>query len=107
MNKAKEVEYRRKANPDDPPVSRPKRGRKGALPGPNYSGLQGRTAIVQGQVYIVAIILIVQLFLVTDALYELLSGRSGILVWLSAVSFIGFALALLVTFWPSRRIEES
>ena len=62
---------------------------------------------MQGQVYIVAIIMTVQLFLVTDALYELLSGRSGTLVWLSVVSFIGFALALLVTFWPSRRIEES
>jgi hypothetical protein len=107
MNKTNEVEYRCKANPDDPPVSRPKQGPQGALPGPNYLGLQGRTAIVQGQVSVVAIILIVQLFLVTDALYELLSGRSGTLVWLSAVSFIGFALALLVTFWPSRRIEES
>lgn len=107
MNQAQEAKYRRKANPDDPPVSQPKQGPHGALPGPNYLGLQGRTAIVQGQVYIVAIILIVQLFLVTDALYELLSGRSGALVWLSAVSFIGFALALIVTFWPSRRIEES
>ena len=107
MNKTNEAEYRRKANPDDPPVSRPKQGPQGALPGPNYLGLQGRTAIVQGQVYIVAIILIMQLFLVTDALYELLSGRSGTLIWLSMVSFIGFVLALFVTLWPSRRIEES
>lgn len=37
--------------------------------------LQGRIALVQGQVFIVAIIVIAQLWLVTDALYELLSGR--------------------------------
>lgn len=107
MNKTKETEYRRKANPDDPPVFRPKEGPRGVLPGPNYRGLEGRTAIVQGQIYIVAIILVVQLFLVTDSLHELLSGRSGALIWLAVVSFIGFVLALIVTFWPSRRIEES
>lgn len=63
------------ANPDDPPVRRPPRGPKGPLPGPNYLGLAGRTAIVQGQVFLVAVILIVQLWLITDALYELLSGH--------------------------------
>lgn len=95
------------ANPDDPPVKRPPSGPKGLLPGPNYLGQQGRTAIVQGQVYIVAVILIAQLLVITDALYELLSGRIGTLLWLALVSFIGFALALLVTLWPRRRIEES
>ncbi|GAC1404950.1 MAG: hypothetical protein NVSMB49_23930 [Ktedonobacteraceae bacterium] len=98
---------RHKANPDDPVVRRPPMSAKGVRPGPNYLGLQGRTAIVQGQVYIVAVILITQLFLVTYALYELLSGRSSSLIWLAVVSFIGFALALLVTFWARRRIEES
>ena len=95
------------ANPDDPPVHRPPQGPHGPLPGPNYSGLPGRTAIVQGQVFIVAVIVIAQLWLITDALYELLSGRSSNLGWLALVSGLGFVLALIVTFWPRRRIEES
>lgn len=94
------------ANPDDPVVRRPRQGPHGPLPGPHYFGLQGRTAIVQGQVYLVAIILIAQLWLVTDALYELLSGHSGILGWLALASTLGFVLALIITFWPRRRIEE-
>jgi hypothetical protein len=106
MNSNNDRKYRHKANPDDPPVNRPPSGPKGVLPGPNYLGLQGRTAIVQGQVYLVAVILIAQLLVITDALYELLSGRSGSLLWLALVSFIGFALALLVAYWPRRRIEE-
>ncbi len=94
------------ANPDDPLVRRPPRGPKGPLPGPNYLGLAGRTAIVQGQVFLVAVILIVQLWLITDALYELLSGHAVTLGWLALVSFIGFVLALIITFWPRRRIDE-
>jgi hypothetical protein len=107
VNKSENTGFRRKANPDDPPVRLPPRGTHGVRPGPNFLGLQGRIAIVQGQVYIVALILIVQLWLVTDALLELLSGRSSSLIWLALVSFIGFVLALLVTFWPRRRIEGS
>jgi len=95
------------ANPDDPLVHRPPRGAKGVWPGPNYLGLPGRTAIVQGQVFLVAVILIVQLWLVTDALLELLSGRSGNLGWLALASLLGFALAFVISFWPRRRIEES
>ena len=106
MNSNNNVQYPHKANPDDPPVVRPPRGPKGTLPGPNYLGLLGRTAIVQGQVYIVAVILIAQLLIITDALYQLLSGHTGSLLWLALVSFIGFALALLVTYWPHRQIEE-
>jgi hypothetical protein len=68
--------------------------------------LQGRTAIVQGQVYLVAIIIIAQLWLVTDALYELLSGHVGILGGLALASTLGFVLAIIITFWPRRRIEE-
>jgi hypothetical protein len=94
------------ANPDDPPVRRPPRGPRGPMPGPNYLGIPGRAAIVQGQVFIVAIILIVQLWLCTLALYELLSGRPGILGWLTLVSAIGFVVALIVTLWPRRRIDE-
>jgi hypothetical protein len=94
------------ANPDDPPVHRPPRGSRGVVPGPNYRGLEGRIALVQGQVFLVAIIVIVQLWLITDALYELLSGHNGSLGWLALVSGIGFVLALIVTFWPRRRIEE-
>jgi len=93
------------ANPDDPPVHRPPSGLRGLRPGPNYLGIPGRAAIVQGQVFLLAIIVIVQLLIITDALFELLSGRSGILGWLALVSAIGFALALVITFWPRRRIE--
>jgi hypothetical protein len=94
------------ANPGDPLVHQPRQGPHGPLPGPHYFGLQGRTAIVQGQVYLVAIILIAQLWLVTDALYELLSGHSDPLVRLALASTLGFVLALIITFWPRRRIEE-
>ena len=94
-----------RANPDDPPVHRPPQGPHGPLPGPNYLGLPGRTAIVQGQVFLVALILIAQLWLITDALYELLSGRHNSLLWLALVSLLGFILALVISFWPHRRIE--
>jgi hypothetical protein len=97
----------RVANPDDPPVHRPPQGREGPRPGPHFLGLEGRIAIVQGQVLIVAVIMIVQLWLITDALFQLLSGRSSNLGWLALVSGLGFVLALIVTFWPSRRITES
>ncbi len=99
--------YQPVANPDDPLVRRPPRGPKGPLPGPNYIGLPGRTAIVQGQVFLVAVILIAQLWLITDALFELLSGHTDTLGWLAMVSFIGFVLALIITIWPRRRIDES
>jgi hypothetical protein len=94
-----------RANPDDPQVERPPQGPRGPRPGPNYLGIPGRTAIVQGQVFLVAAIVVVQLWLITDALYELLSGRVGPLGWLTLVSFFGFVLALIVTLWPRRRIE--
>ena len=97
---------RRKANPDDPPVKPPPRGTRGPMPGPNFLGLEGRIAIVQGQVFLLAVILIAQLAIITDALYELLSGRIGLLGWLALASGIGFVLALLITLWPRRRIEE-
>lgn len=95
-----------RANPDDPQVTRPPQGPRGPRPGPNYLGIPGRAAIVQGQVFLVALIVIVQLWLITDALYELLSGRADRLIWLTLASLLGFLLALLVTLWPRRRIEE-
>ncbi len=98
--------FKRKANPDDPNVRRPPYGARGPMPGPGFLGLEGRIAIVQGQVYLLAVILIAQLAIITDALYELLSGRSERLGWLALASGIGFALALLIVFWPRRRIEE-
>ena len=98
---------RRKANPDDPPVKPPARGRRGLIPGPNFLGLEGRIAIVQAQVFLLAVILIAQLAIITDALYELLSGRTGLLGWLALASGIGFALALVIILWPRRLIEES
>src|SRR5262249_13972979 len=97
---------RRKANPDDPDVKQPPRGSRGLIPGPNFLGLEGRIAIVQAQVFLLAVILIAQLWLITDALYELLSGRSANLGWLALASGIGFVIALLITFWPHQRIEE-
>src|SRR2546422_2021503 len=90
--------------PDDPPVVRPPQGPRGPLPGPHYRGSSGRIAIVQGQIFIVAVILIAQLWLITEALYNLLSGRASILAWLALVSFVGFILALIVYFWPLRRV---
>lgn len=115
MSKIEHDGYRRlsrapqppRANPDDPPVFRPPQGPHGPRPGPHYLGIPGRTAIVQGQVFLVAVIVIVQLWLITDALYELLSGRPGFLGWLLLVSGLCFVLALIVTFWPRRRIEET
>jgi hypothetical protein len=98
--------YKRKANPDDPPVQRPPHGTRGLMPGPNFLGLEGRLAIVQAQMFLLAVILIAQLWLITDALYELLSGRTASLGWLALASGIGFILALMITFWPRRRIEE-
>jgi len=97
---------RKVANPDDPPVIRPPWGPRGPMPGPNYRGSSGRIAIVQGQIFIVAVILIVQLWLITEALYNLLSGRASILVWLALVSFVGFILAVIIYFLPRRRVDE-
>ena len=95
-----------KANPDDPPVRRPPRGPRGPRPGPHFLGLEGRIAIVQAQVFLLVIILVVQLWIVTDALYELLSGRTTSLGWLALASGIGFVVALIVTLWPRRRVIE-
>jgi hypothetical protein len=101
------TQRRHVANPDDPPVRQPPQWPEDPRPGPNFLGLEGRIAIVQGQVLIVAVIMIAQLWLITDALFELLSGRSSNLGWLALVSGLGFVLALIVTFWPRRRITES
>jgi hypothetical protein len=96
------------ANPDDPPISVPRRDRDGGmtLPGPDYAGTPGRIAIVQGQVYLVGVILVAQLFLVTTALFELLSGHTDKLWWIALVSLVGFLLALAVALWPRRRISS-
>ena len=107
MNKRVEGKRRPLANPDDPPVRRPPRGPRGVMPGPRYLGLAGRTAIVQGQVFLVAVIVIVQLWLVTYTLYEVLSGHSQNLLWLTIASGLGFVLTLIIALWPRRRIEEA
>lgn len=95
----------RVANPDDPPVPPPLRGRHGRVPAPD-SYLLGRMAIVQGQVYIVGVILIMQLWIITTALFELLSGRPQNLWALTIASGTGFAIALVVMLWPGRRSQE-
>jgi hypothetical protein len=88
------------ANPDDPPVQRPPQGSHGLLAGPQDLGTPGRIAIVQGQVFIVGAILVVQLWLITDALFSLLSGVTQDLGWLA------LAIALVVWLWPRRRLHE-
>lgn len=99
--------HERKANPDDPHVQRPPQGPQGPRPGPNFLGLEGRIAIVQGQLFLLAILLIAQLWLVTDALYELYSGRPSSLGWLALASGLCFVLALIIFFWPRRRVRGS
>ena len=109
MSMSEDIGTRRRrkvANPDDPPVVRPPWGPRGPMPGPNYRGSSGRIAIVQGQIFIVAVILAAQLWLVTVALFDLLSGQTSILAWLALVSFVGFIVSLIVYFWPRRRIDE-
>lgn len=94
------------ANPDDYPPhdatnagnARPRRV------GPDFTGTPGFVAIVQGQVYLVAAILILQLFLITVGLFELLSGRTDILWWLAGASLVAFLVTLVITLWPRRRI---
>jgi len=77
------------------------------MPGPRYLGLAGRTAIVQGQVFLVAAIVILQLWWVTATLYEVLSGHTQNLLWLTIASGLGFVLTLIIALWPRRRIVES
>ena len=99
------AEQRHVANPDDPPVHRPPQGPRGPLPGPRELGAPGRIAIVQGQVFIVGAILVAQLWLVTDALFSLLSGHPQDLGWLTLASGAGFVIALIVWLWPRRRTK--
>lgn len=96
----------RLANPDDPIAQRPPQSARGPRPGPDSRGAPGRIAIVQGQVYLVGAILIAQLFLITTALYELLSGQTALLWWITLASAGGFALALLIALWPRRRVKD-
>lgn len=94
-----------RANPDDPIVRRPPADARGPRPGPDSRGAPGRIAIVQGQVYLVGVILITQLFLITTALYEMLSGRTGLLWWIALAQLAGFLLALVISLWPRRRVR--
>jgi hypothetical protein len=100
-----EMLRRHVANPGDPPIHLPRRDRGVAPPGPDYAGLPGRIAIVQGQAYLVGVILVAQLFLVTTALFELLSGHTDKLWWIALASFVGFAVTLLVALRPRRRVS--
>lgn len=94
------------ANPDDPIVRRPPADARGPRPGPDSRGAVGRIAIVQSQIYLVAAILIAQLFLITTALYELLSGRPQLLWWIAAAQLVGFLIALLITLWPRSHVKD-
>ncbi len=93
---------RRVANPDDPPVAPPLDDVRERPASPD-SYFLGRMAIVQSQVYIVGVILVLQLWLITTALYELLSGRPQSLWGLTIASGSGFVVALVVALWPRRR----
>lgn len=94
---------RHMANPDDPPVPPRREGPQGVVLGPEYSMAPGRMAIVQGQVYLVGVILVAQLWLITTALWELLSGRPQAIWGLVVASGVGFLIALVVALWPRRR----
>ncbi len=107
MNTSEQRSGEPKANPDDPEVQRPPRGPRGPMPGPHFLGLEGRIAIVQAQVFLLAVILIAQLWLITVALNTLLSGQTASLGGLALARGGGFVLALVITFWPRRRIKES
>jgi hypothetical protein len=100
----REMRMRGVANPDDPIVQPSLRGMRSAAPGLEEAGLPGRIAIVQGQIYIVGVILVTQLVLVTLGLYELLSGRNDVVWWIAGASLVGFLVALVVTLWPRRRV---
>lgn len=93
------------ANPDDPPVRLPPRDARGPRPGPDFRGAPGRVAIVQGQVYLVGFIVITQLFLITTALFEMLSGQTGLLWWITLASLVGFLLTILIALWPRSRVR--
>ncbi|HEX8997091.1 MAG TPA: hypothetical protein VF812_13770 [Ktedonobacterales bacterium] len=101
----REMLRRQLANPDDPITYRPPEDARGPRPGPDFRGAPGRVAIVQGQVYLVGAILIAQLFLITTALYELLSGHTAQLWWIALVALLGFLLALLISLWPRRAVK--
>lgn len=94
-----------RANPDDPIVRRPPADARGPRPGPDFRGATGRIAIVQGQVYLVGVILIAQLFLITTALYELLSNRTELLWWIALAQLAGFLIALVIAIWPRQRVR--
>jgi hypothetical protein len=94
------------ANPDDPFPPHPPLDARAPTPGADHRGALGRVAIVQAQVYLVGAIVIAQLFLITTALYELLSGNRAVLWWIALAALIGFLLALLIALWPRRRILD-
>ncbi len=100
-----EIAQAPRANPDDPIVRRPPADARGPRPGPDSRGAPGRIAIVQGQVYLVGVILITQLFLITTALYELLSGRTELLWWIALAQLAGFLIAVVITLWPRQRVK--
>ncbi len=95
------------ANPDDAPGYITPDEHASHLRGPDFTGSPGFVAIVQGQVYLVAAILIIQLFLITTGLFELLSGRASVLWWIAGASLIAFLIALLIMLWPRRRLLGS
>lgn len=94
-----------RANPDDPIVSRPPQGRNGPLPGPRQAGAPGRVAIVQAQIFIVGLMLVAQLWLVTTALFDLLSAHTDSLWVLTLLSACIFAVVLVVSLVPLRRVR--
>jgi hypothetical protein len=79
---------------------------KGPQPEPYFRELPGRGAIIEGQVFVVAFIFIAQLWLVTEALYQLLSGQRGAFGWIALASFLGFVIALVVWRWPRHHISN-
>jgi hypothetical protein len=96
---------RQVANPGDPPVPLSLRPDRVRQPVAEQSGTPGRMAIVQGQVYLVGVLLVLQLWLITAALFELLSGRPQSLWGLTLASGGAFVIALVIALWPRRRVQ--
>ncbi|HLZ25454.1 MAG TPA: hypothetical protein VKQ30_25305 [Ktedonobacterales bacterium] len=96
---------RQVANPDDPIVRRPRYGKYGPEVGPDFRGSLGRVAVVQGQIFLVGSIVILQLFLITTALFELLSGETNLLWWICGASLVSFLVVLIVALWPRSHVK--
>lgn len=90
------------ANPDDTPVKRLPRDRHGVIAGPHYQALPGRIAITQTQTIMLTLLVIAQLWILTQSLIDSLSGRGADLSGLGIASILCFILGAIVVWLGSR-----